>query len=244
MQALTAQQLLTVWEAGQDQLPTNRAITLLAAAFPSATIESLAELSIGERDARLMRLREWAFGPKLLALADCPNCDERLETVFVVDDIAGDHNHRQTETLSVSIDGFEVDFRLPNSSDLISLTGASDPQSLRHALVERCVLNAYYRGTAVAAARFPEHVVTGISQQMDVADARADIQLSLSCPACAHSWSAGFDIVSFFWNEIGAWSKRVLQEVHLLASAYGWTEEDILAMSPWRRLCYLEMIGA
>jgi hypothetical protein len=32
--------------------------------------------------------------------------------------------------------------------------------------------------------------------------------------------------------------------VHLLASAYGWSEGDILSMSPVRRQFYLEISGA
>jgi hypothetical protein len=33
-----------------------------------------------------------------------------------------------------------------------------------------------------------------------------------------------------------------VREVHLLASAYGWRESDILAMTPWRRQLYLELV--
>jgi hypothetical protein len=50
-------------------------------------------------------------------------------------------------------------------------------------------------------------------------------------------------VVAYFWSEINAWAYRLLGEVHSLASAYGWREEDILAMSPWRRHVYLEMVG-
>jgi hypothetical protein len=78
---------------------------------------------------------------------------------------------------------------------------------------------------------------------MAEADPQANVQLAITCPVCSKHWQAGFDIVSFFWNEIDAWAHRLLQEVHTLASAYGWREADILAMSPWRRQCYLAMIG-
>ena len=78
---------------------------------------------------------------------------------------------------------------------------------------------------------------------MAEADPQADIQLALSCPACGHQWLSTFDIVSFFWSEINAWAYRILREVHILASAYGWREADILAMSPYRRQLYLEMVS-
>lgn len=92
--------------------------------------------------------------------------------------------------------------------------------------------------------QLPESVITALSQRMAGADPQADVHLALDCPDCGHQWRAAFDIVSFFWSEIGVWAKRVLREVHILASAYGWREDDILAMSPWRRQVYLEMLGA
>ena len=78
---------------------------------------------------------------------------------------------------------------------------------------------------------------------MHEADPQADTQLSLTCPTCARVWQQAFDIVSYLWAEIGDWARRTLQEVHALATAYGWREADILAMSAQRRQWYLEMIG-
>jgi hypothetical protein len=79
---------------------------------------------------------------------------------------------------------------------------------------------------------------------MSNADPMADIHLALNCPSCEHKWMAPFDIVAFLWREISAAARRLLREVHTLASAYGWTESEILALSPVRRRAYLEMIGA
>ncbi len=78
---------------------------------------------------------------------------------------------------------------------------------------------------------------------MNRADPQADVQLNLSCPSCNHNWQMVFDIVSFFWSEIHTWAQQMLREVHILASAYGWYEADILVMSPSRRQFYLQMVG-
>jgi len=94
----------------------------------------------------------------------------------------------------------------------------------------------------VPAAALPAEVVTAIAQCMAEADPQADVQLALACPQCQHAWEASFDIVSYFWSEIQAWAGRILREVHSLASAYGWREAEILALSPWRRQAYLELI--
>ena len=79
---------------------------------------------------------------------------------------------------------------------------------------------------------------------MAEADPLADIQLDLTCPSCERRWRAVFDIVSFLWTEIEVWAWRTLSDVHTLARAYGWSERDILTLSPTRRQFYLEMVGA
>ena len=73
---------------------------------------------------------------------------------------------------------------------------------------------------------------------------RPAIELQLACPDCGHPWAVPFDTVSFLWDEVGAWAERTLREVHLLASAYGWGEDEILALSPERRRRYLGMVTA
>ena len=62
MRALSAAELLSVWERGTGQPPHERALSLLAAACPESSRDELAILSIGERDKRLLTLRAWTFG--------------------------------------------------------------------------------------------------------------------------------------------------------------------------------------
>jgi hypothetical protein len=104
------------------------------------------------------------------------------------------------------------------------------------------VLSAHHNGDEQAIEALPEPIAARIAECMEQADPQANVQLSLVCPACGQEWRGTFDIVSYFWNEISAWAQDVLRDVHLLASAYGWRESDILTLSPWRRQCYLDMI--
>src|SRR5262249_58432983 len=113
MRAFTAQQLLSVWESGQGQSPARRALALLAAACPTVSLESLAALSVGQRDARLLRLREWAFGSQLTGVADCQQCGGRLEMSFTVDDIRMGGENESPEAISLGVEDYELRFRLP-----------------------------------------------------------------------------------------------------------------------------------
>lgn len=236
MRPLSAQELLDAWELGVGEPPVRRALILLAAACPEAAFEDLARESVGRRDARLLTLREWTFGPRLVSLASCPICAERLETAFDVADIrVGSFEDAAEEPLSLTVSGIELTFRLPNSTDLAALSSAGSVDGARRRLLDRCLL-----GTG--AGDLPEEALQAVARRMAEADPQGDIELSLTCPACGHSWLAQFDIASFFWTEVDAWARVLLHEIHILASAYGWREPDILALSPWRRRSYLELI--
>jgi hypothetical protein len=49
------------------------------------------------------------------------------------------------------------------------------------------------------------------------------------------------DVAAFVWAEIESEARRLLLEVDVLARRYGWSERDILDMSPIRRYQYLEL---
>ena len=81
-----------------------------------------------------------------------------------------------------------------------------------------------------------------IGEKMSGADPLAEIRLTFHCAKCGHQWSENLNIAAFLWTEIEARSKRLLMQVHALASAYGWTEAETLSLSEVRRAAYLEMV--
>ncbi len=259
MHGLSAQELLLIWEVGLRQHPVDRALTILALALPKAPRDELLALSVGQRDAHLLAVRERTFGEQLAGFAECSACQERLEFVFDVADmylvLEVENGTRGTQELvgtslwdatpqvyEVTIEGFALRFRLPNSLDLAQAVRCGDVSAARNLLVQRCVLQASRDDGAVAVEALPEMVLTTLAESMDQYDPQAEVQLNLSCPACGESWSVMFDIVSFFWTEICVQAKRLLREVYSLARAYGWREADILSMSAARRQLYLEMV--
>jgi len=241
--ALSATNLLTAWEQGLAQHPLQRAVTLLALAWPEKTTNEWARVSIGERDRQLLQLRQELFGARFEAIAGCPECGERLELTFSTQDLLAQRAEMETasEPLKLSSGGYEVDYRVPTTDDLLAVAG--NPGQARELLIERCVA-ARNDGVAISASALPDEVVTLLGQKMADADPQAEVQILLTCPACSHHWPTVFDILSYLWGEIEDWAQRLLQDVHSLASAYGWSERDILSMSATRRRLYLEMVGA
>lgn len=243
MNVLSASKLLRVWERALQESPAGRASALLAAACPEMSPEELASVSVGRRDRMLLALRERTFGPHLVSLTHCGACGEALELSFDVADISTEPVAEAPDELSVEADGYEVHFRLPNNSDLLAVAACGDIEGGWRLLLARCLLRAARGGAEVTAEELPPGVLNAVGALMAEAEPQADVQLALACPACGHRWLATFDVVSYFWSEVNAWAYRVLGEVHTLAFAYCWREEDILAMSPWRRRVYLEMVG-
>jgi len=247
MLALTAAELLNVWEDGGSSTSSRRAVLLLTAMYPGARQDALASLSVGRRDAELLRLREDLWGPQMAAIAVCPTCRERLELTLDIPDLlamADGADATEVGETSLTQGDCSVVFRIPTTEDVIASEGAEDVDAARSLILERCLLSAEQAGAPVNLLQLPAEVVAAIAESMAQADPLADIQLKIDCPSCQHQWRAAFDIVSFLWTEIEAWARRILFEVHTLARAYGWREAEILALSAARRQFYLEMVGA
>jgi hypothetical protein len=236
--------MLDVWERGREASLTERALLLLEQACAETTRDTLAALPVGRRDARLLTLREWAFGHTLSGVTRCPACGERLDLIFTTDAVRVVEPPPPDAPLSVEVDGYEVVFRLPDSTDLASLATngvVARPEARKH-LLERCVRGARRNGRKRALAQLPPRVVDAVVRRMGEADPQADVHTTVACPSCPHSWQAVFDVVSYFWSELESWVHRTLRDVHALASAYGWREAEVLALSPWRRQCYLQLV--
>jgi uncharacterized protein YbaR (Trm112 family) len=243
MRALSAGELLEVWEAGFTQALMERALALLAAACPDDSWDHLAALSIGQRDARLLTLREELWGPRMDAVVVCPDCRERLELTLDTREMLANSQRAQQGETTLNIADFKMTFRLPTSLDLIAISGYVANGGTTPFL-DRCLLSVQQGGVPVESDKLPPEIVESVIKSLAEADPLADIQLSLTCPSCEHRWRVLFDIVSFLWTEIEVWAWRILSDVHTLARAYGWSERDILTLSPTRRQFYLEMVGA
>lgn len=231
MRPPTASELLTVWERCAARTPAERALELVALAGR----DEPASLPVGERDGLLLDLREGLFGTELAGAAHCTACGEEVEFSLRTDEV----RVRGPETApppSIAVDGRELRFRLPTAGDLAVVSREPDVASARRRLVDRCLLDA-------EGGSLPEAVVAALAERVAAADPQAGVELALSCPACGHAWTAQFDAAAFLWSELDAWTRRTLQDVHVLASAYGWSESEILALGP-RRHVYLELAGA
>lgn len=218
--------VLAIWERGLAVPATRRARALaddMAGALP-----------LGAANARMLRLRQELFGPVLECLADCTACGARLEVPVTVDALlarAGDPAPEHELTL----DGVPLRFRLPALRDLDTAAAAIDADTAVTALLHACLVEP--------PAELPSDVAERLGKRMAELDPLAETELDLTCVECGAAFASGLEIGGFLWQEIAAQAAKALAEVHRLASAYGWREADILALTPARRQAYLDLVG-
>lgn len=241
MQPLTPIEIVQLWEWGQHKHPVDRALGMLTLAQPEYQPEQIAALSIGQRNRRLLRLREQTLGPTLCGIAECTRCKEKLEFTVEVSSLCLAEPEESEFDLKVA--DYELHCRLPNSSDLAGVVGCSDVEAARQLLIQDCVVDAKYAEQALERGALPEGVIPALADAVLAHDPQIEMSFDLECPACGQQWSALFDISTFFWTELSDQAQRLLYDVHLLAQAYGWREADILTMSARRRQMYLEWAG-
>jgi uncharacterized protein (UPF0212 family) len=242
MRPLSPEEILACWEASRPQHDLDRALTLLAAADPELSRDELAELPLGERDTRLLRLRTAVLGSDAAGYAACPGCGQAVEFSFDTAAVtpARTPASRASGAHTLTVAGHRIRYRLPNSRDLAVAAAATDAADGLQRVLARCIIS-----TPDANARqLSPAVVEALSHAMSEADPQAEITLALDCPGCGQHWDALFDVAAFFWNELAAQARRLLREIDVIARAYGWSEREILGLSARRRQSYLETIGA
>jgi hypothetical protein len=240
MRALAPAELIRAWELGLARPAAERALALLAAVEPGASPDELAALPLGRRNARLRALREATFGPRYEALARCPTCGERLELAFTGADLApADGDGPAATPATVQVGEQVVRVRPLDTTDLVAAARCPDVGSARATLARRAVAT-----DGAAPATIPDELLPSLAARLQALDPDAETTLAAACPACGTTWDAALDIAAYVWAEVEAEALRLLREVHGLARGYGWREADILALSPFRRRAYLELVQA
>jgi hypothetical protein len=219
--------LLALWEQGQGRQPLDRAL-LLAWACAAGPVP--AELPLGTRDAALLNARIQRFGATLPASADCPHCGNTMAFTLPLHELAAAAPAAAPGTVVAC---GEARFRLPTSADVAAALVQAEP---RRALAQAlCVQGdaAVLDATALAA----------LEAALVAADPAAQIDITLACDACGKPFDAPFDPAECLWLDVARRARRTLDDVHQLASAYGWSEADVLAVPPQRRRHYLQRVA-
>jgi hypothetical protein len=261
---LDAAHWLALWEQCSRLPPSLQPCALLAPLLPAhgagrddGPDAHPEHWPLGRRDAALFDLHAALFGPALTAAARCPSCGEQIDLSLSTDQLRVEGATAAANGCLAS-DGWQVDWRLPNSLDLAAAAScatsasasssasdiAGDEGAAQRVLLQRCVQSVRRQGATLDSAALPPFLVQQLAADMAAADPQALTELALQCPACLHSWTEVFDIGAFLMQRLAHWAETTLDQVHVLARAYGWTEAETLGLSPIRRAQYLARVQA
>jgi hypothetical protein len=215
-----------------------------------ATADDLRRLSVGDREALLLHVRQATLGDRVDCVATCPDpaCGERLDLTLSVGDVLVERPELAPlawydETFPApSGTDVRVVFRVPTGADQEAVASlvSDDPAAAATALLERCIRETSSAdGSPIDAGPIADLV----GERMSELDPQAEIRLVFDCAACGRRVSVLFDTASYFFAEIAGSSDRLYQEVHALAWHYHWSEREILRMSREKRRRYLDLIA-
>lgn len=218
---------LALWERSVGRPVAERDAVLLGWAPSSLAVRNT---------LALQRYAAW-FGPAVELVGRCPHCSASVEfsidTAHCAQALPDDAARQDWHEWSDGVDTLR--FRLPQPADLQALHWVDDATEFAQRLLDRCV-----EGGA------PDSAIAcdALSQAMESLIPGANLCFSLQCPDCTTGWEAPLDPVALLWRELRQRAERLLGDVALLARHLGWSEAEILALSPTRRAAYLQLVTA
>lgn len=242
MRPLHGQNLLLAWERGSSPsgVPAlHRALSMLEVACPDYSHAALAELGMSTRDRLLLQAREASFGTRLNCRSDCPSCGAALE-------FAASTQALRIPRVPASAHAFAAyrfNVREATSEDLSAAVCELDEEAATSVLVERCVRVEDEHGQAEPPSAWSAALRRHAGESLDALHEATSIVLQFDCPACRRHDARTFDVAAFVWGEVAHHAQRLLDDVHALAWAYGWSEAAVLRMHDRRRQAYLERAG-
>ena len=254
----TAAGLLQAWESSAGLSPPARTAALLCAEGRIPDADAALDLDVGTAARLAGESLIESFGPTADLVVRCPTCAEVLQAEIDVPrtgpgrDVEGrDVEGRDVDERGVvAIDGWLV--RAPTLRELASVRGAPDAAAqLRTWCVTR---DRPSGGTA------PDPLASEASDTSKLGDAPnpSDQELDeamatvagmglldgeVTCPGCGTAFTAELDLGVLLWDQVRSQAPRILADVAVLARAYGWSEQSILALPDARRASYLALAG-
>ncbi len=226
---------LALDEALSGVATASRGAALLHARGEAPDLDTAAELPLARAAAVALDELRTRAGPVLGTVVDCPGCRTSLDVPLMLGDLAATTD--PAPSTEVRVPGAVV--RAPTTADVLAALSAPDPGE---ALSRRCVRwdsEATVGATMQEPVRDPD-VLAAVEQTAERLAGAADTSVHLDCPACGAEVTAAVDLVELLTDRVADDATRVIAVVAELASVYGWSEREVLALPDARRAAYLE----
>jgi hypothetical protein len=194
-------------------------------------------LPVGDIDAIVVALRRDVFGERLVATGRCGSCGEPIDIALRMHELSEHRRPRRPRNAVPSqepgwwsLGDGAVEFRVPTAGDVLAALDASDP---RGRLAGVCMRGEVTRRRERAAERALEAIAPTL---------RTDVEGP--CPECNEATALDVDTRELCLQDLRFAAGAVLEETHLLASEYQWSERAILELPSVRRAKYAEWVRA
>lgn len=233
MAAPSAAALIGVWDPASRAPAHQRLGTLLASIEGAAAI---ADDTLGGRNRRLLLLQRTLVGTPLEARVVCTHCAAENEFALPTEAILGTPAPDPGAQVRIRFDRRTVAFRLPRMADIAAAHLASaDDKEVARVVLERC---------RIGKGAIPHEAAERLAPKFEALDPAANIVVNLTCSGCAKPIAASVDPAGFVARDLDRLVEGLFRDIDMIASAYGWSEQAILALAPERRRRYVAMIAA
>jgi hypothetical protein len=183
----------------------------------------IADWHLAKRRQGLLAVAVATRGPRRVVTTSCdaPACGEMLDLEL---DLSAFRQDWRTD--DVPFDTGRL--RLPRPADLAML-GTNPPERLAQILFE-------------GAPPGQQNWEAQAEAVLSAADPLGDLELRAECFNCGALISVPLTLETFLLDELSSVATRLLDEIHVLAFAYHWSESEIMALPEGRRRHYLARI--
>jgi hypothetical protein len=200
-----------------------------------ATGEIAEELCVADRQFLMHRIAELLGAGDRWITTTCSACGEPFDFMVRVADLPVREAGASFPFAIVETSVGPLRVRTPTGADQAFIAGLRDARRAARLLLARCLVEPAQ--AALVDALSPDDIAR-IEAALEAVSPAVITELAASCPSCEKAQSVPLD--PYFI--LGSRSAHPLEDVHVLAAFYHWSEHDILSLPSDRRRFYLSRV--
>lgn len=193
--------------------------------------EAVRALPVADRQYLMRRLAAELGMEETWLAASCPRCGAGYDFPVRHGELPFKEAGEGYPFAAVETSLGPVRFRVPTGADQEAIAGLEDADEARRDLARRCAAEPL-------AGELSDEDLDRIEQALEDVAPEVVTRAQVSCPDCGRPGEVHLDP----YICLGAAEGGLYQEIHALASAYHWSEPEILALPRDRRRLYLALV--
>ena len=201
--------------------------------------EMIDSLCMADRQYLMLKLATLLFGDNVWLEVSCKFCQESFDINIDRSELPFESAGETFPYLRIKLDNRNIHARVPSGTDQKAIQGLSEEQAI-NLLLERCIHFEPQEGNRKKfISSLDEKDYDAIDSAFDAVSPSLCEQLVVTCPECKKK-----QFVKLDHYDMGQMNDRnFYDEVHIIASHYHWSEEDILSLARDKRKRYVSMIN-